>query len=139
MNTTAVRLGLTKTHFLNPTGLDVSLTASGGYGSAYDVARLAAAFFLAHPNFFEQTSRNGAIWAEGRELAATSTSMALFDIPGFIGAKTGFTDLAGGNLVAVFDLDINYPVVVVALGSTREGRFIDVRTLINAMRERNQP
>jgi D-alanyl-D-alanine carboxypeptidase len=51
------------------------------------------------------------------------------DIPGLIGGKTGYTDLAGGNLAIVFDADIGHPVIVVALHSTKEGRFEDVRAL----------
>src|SRR3989344_3676582 len=38
MNAAAAAMGLTKTHFFNATGLDISTTASGAYGSAYDVA-----------------------------------------------------------------------------------------------------
>ena len=52
MNDAAAALGLTKTHFFNATGLDVSKTTSGAYGSAYDVARLAALFYPHHPDFF---------------------------------------------------------------------------------------
>lgn len=44
MNDMANKLGLTKTYFLNPTGLDVNHDSAGAYGSAYDVARLASAF-----------------------------------------------------------------------------------------------
>ncbi|MDO8548407.1 MAG: serine hydrolase, partial [bacterium] len=44
MNRTAGKLGLSNTYFLNPTGLDLSKETAGAYGSAYDVARLAAAF-----------------------------------------------------------------------------------------------
>jgi len=124
MNDEARRLSLTKTHFFNPTGLDVSEHTSGGYGSAYDMARLAAAFYSDHKDLFELTVRG-----------PSGTAEPLFDIPGLAAAKTGYTDLAGGNLVAVFDLSVGYPLVVVALHSTREGRFEDVRALISAARE----
>ena len=135
MNDTAQRLGLTKTFFLNPTGLDLNASIAGAYGSAYDVARLAAAFYHAYPNYFEATSQEGALLGDpGRDLAAAATALPLFDIPGFIGGKTGYTDLAGGNLVAAFDLEVGRPVFAVVLGSTREGRFEDVRMLIAAAR-----
>ncbi|MDZ4226360.1 MAG: hypothetical protein U1C66_02630, partial [Patescibacteria group bacterium] len=71
-----------------------------------------------------------------RILFATSTAAPLLDMPGFVGAKTGFTDLAGGNLVAAFDLELGRPVVIVALGSTLEGRFADVKLLLEAARKK---
>ena len=61
--------------------------------------------------------------------------MVVLTIPGFIGAKTGYTDLAGGNLVAMFYAEIGHPLVVVVLGSTKQGRFDDIRTLISAVRK----
>jgi D-alanyl-D-alanine carboxypeptidase len=135
MNATAKKLGLTKTYFINPTGLDVSTEVAGSYGSAFDVARLAAAFYANYPDVFKETTEAKASVAVGdRTLVAAATAAPLFDIPGFIGAKTGYTDLAGGNLVTVFDLNIGHPVVAVVLGSTHEGRFTDMRTLITAAR-----
>lgn len=136
MNSAAQDLGLTKTRFLNPTGLDLGPETAGGYGSAYDVARLAAAFFKAHPALFEETVHADVAIPHGRgELVAAATAAPLRDIPGLIGGKTGFTDLAGGNLVVAFDLEVGRPVIAVVLGSTREGRFSDIRTLISAARE----
>lgn len=136
MNRTAGALGLTHTYFINPTGLDVDLETSGAYGSARDVALLAAAFLKDYPALFEATAKPSvSISSRNTTLTATSTAIPLLSIPGFIGAKTGYTDLAGGNLVAAFDLEIGYPVIVAVLGSTHEKRFSDVITLITAMRE----
>jgi D-alanyl-D-alanine carboxypeptidase len=47
-------------------------------------------------------------------------------------SKTGFTDLAGGNLAIVFDAGVNHPVAVVVLGSTEDSRFTDVSELVGA-------
>lgn len=138
MNATAASLGLTHTYFLNPTGLDLTTETSGAYGSAQDVAKLAAAFLQKYPDFFELTSTPVvAIKASGRTLAANATTRPLQNIPGFIGAKTGYTDLAGGNLVAAFDLEIGHPLIAVVLGSSEEGRFTDIETLVNAARAQN--
>ena len=52
-------------------------------------------------------------------------------IPGLVGVKTGFTDLAGGN-VAIGWSAFGRSYVVVVLGSTREGRFSDALTLYQA-------
>lgn len=136
MNKTAVALGLSQSYFLNSTGLDLNTETSGGYGSAYDVARLAAHFYAGHSELFESTSDASVrIHESGRTLSSAATSIPLQTIPGFIGAKTGYTTLAGGNLVAVFDIEIGHPLVAVVLGSTKEGRFQDVQTLIAAARE----
>ena len=136
MNAAAAAMGLTKTHFFNATGLDISTTASGAYGSAYDVARLAAIFYKDHPDFFELTTRpDVSISQNGKELKAGATATPLQGIPGFVAAKTGYTDLAGGNLVAVFDLEPGLTVIAAVLGSTHEGRFSDVAALIAAARQ----
>lgn len=135
MNRAAGSLGLTHTYFLNPTGLDLDTETSGSYGSAHDVATLASAFLASYPEYFQlSTTEKVSVVASGRTLTAKATDTPLFSIPGFIGAKTGYTDLAGGNLVAAFDLEPGHPVVVVVLGSTQTGRFSDVRTLIEATR-----
>ena len=134
MNRATALLGLTETYFLNPTGLDLDLETSGAYGSAHDVAVLATAFMRHHSKFFEATAKETVtIRAGGRVIEATSTASPLLSTYGFIGAKTGYTDLAGGNLVAAFDIAVGHPLVVVVLGSTHEGRFKDIRTLITAV------
>ena len=135
MNLAAVNLGLTQTYFLNPTGLDLNQTTSGGYGSVYDLARLTALFYKKHPEFFERTIQPSvSIRVGGRTLTAKATFVPLSAIPGFIGAKTGYTDLAGGNLVVLFDAEIGHPLVAVVFGSTEKGRFNDIRKLITAVR-----
>jgi D-alanyl-D-alanine carboxypeptidase len=53
-------------------------------------------------------------------------------MPGLLLSKTGYTDLAGGNLVIVFDVGIGHPVAIVVLGSTRDARFTDVEKLMHA-------
>ncbi len=135
MNDTATKLGLSDMRFLNATGLDSSQETAGAYGSAYDVARLATAFFKEHSDLFELTTKPGiSIEVNGRTLTAEATALPLDSIPGFVAAKTGYTDLAGGNLVAIFDLEPGKTVVAAILGSTRDGRFSDVKTLIDAAR-----
>jgi serine-type D-Ala-D-Ala carboxypeptidase (penicillin-binding protein 5/6) len=138
MNAAAQTLGLSKTHFNNATGLDVDARTSGAYGSAYDVARLAGIFYKHHPNFFELTTKpeiSISSSQRGKELTAEATALPLQSIPGFVAAKTGYTDLAGGNLVAVFDLEPGRTVIAAVLGSTRNGRFSDIETLIKTARQ----
>ncbi len=136
MNRTAASLGLSKTHVANATGLDLNATTAGAYGSAYDIARLGAAFYAEHPDLFELTTHADVSVQNGdRELSAPATALPLARLPGFVAAKTGYTDLAGGNLVAVFDLEPGRTVVGAVLGSTHEGRFSDMEALIQAARK----
>lgn len=135
MNARARELGLTESHYYNPTGLDINAELSGGYGSARDVAVLASDFYAHNPAFFEVTMRPDASFGPGGEqVLAEPTAAPIEDIPGILGAKTGYTDLALGNVVAVFDVELGHPLVAVVLHSTEEGRFDDIRTLIEAAR-----
>lgn len=137
MNTLVRDLGLSHTYFLNPSGLDESETQSGAYGSARDMAMLFAYAATSSPSVFDGTTQNGLLLSneDGRVTSAINTNEALGAIPGLIMGKTGFTDLAGGNLGIVFDVGLAHPVAVVVLGSSREGRFSDMKQLIKATRE----
>jgi D-alanyl-D-alanine carboxypeptidase (penicillin-binding protein 5/6) len=135
LNKTAGQLGLSHTYFLNSTGLDLNLDTAGAYGSASDVAHLAAAFMHDYPTYFELSIEESVtVPVSGRQVTVDATALPILDIPGLIGAKTGYTDLAGGNLVAAFDEDINHPLIAVVLGSSEDGRFSDMRVLIAAAR-----
>ncbi|MBI4692206.1 MAG: D-alanyl-D-alanine carboxypeptidase [Candidatus Terrybacteria bacterium] len=121
MNKKAKELNLRQTYFLNETGLDISRQISGGYGSAQDVAKLIKYAIKNNPELFEATT-NG---ESNSNIYASSTTL-------LIASKTGFTDLAGGNLAVIFDAGFEHPIAVVVLGSTKEGRFTDVEKLIKA-------
>jgi D-alanyl-D-alanine carboxypeptidase len=133
MNETARRLGLSQTFFINPTGLDLSTTTAGSYGSARDVALLVAELSREYPHLLEATRAPAENLAPGE---ARNTNTRTGDFPGLLFSKTGFTDLAGGNLAIAFDAGPGHPVVVVVLGSTREGRFDDASALAEAARRR---
>ncbi|MDO8552193.1 MAG: serine hydrolase [bacterium] len=137
MNEFAKQLGLKQTFFLNASGLDISPTLSGAYGSARDVATLFGYAASERLPVFASTAEDGVILtsANGRSTArAFNTNEALGDIPGLMMGKTGITDLAGGNLAVVFDAGLTHPVVAVVLGSTREGRFSDIRQIVTEVR-----
>jgi len=129
----ASAIGLSQTYALNGTGLDESTSVSGGYGSATDVARLAGALLQTAPDIARASiqpqvsirSTSGVV----HTLPNTNPNTGL--VPSILLSKTGFTDLAGGNLVVVYDAGIGHPIAIVVLGSTREGRFKDVETLLS--------
>jgi D-alanyl-D-alanine carboxypeptidase len=137
MNQFAKGLGLRDMYFLNPSGLDLSTTQSGAYGSAFDVARLFAYAASTSPEVFGGTARDGLLLTSvnGGKTMAFNTNTALGSIPGLIMGKTGYTDLAGGNLAIVFDVGPAHPIVAVVLGSTEEGRFDDMKKLVTATEE----
>lgn len=133
MNIRAKELGLTQTYFRNPTGLDISETESGGYGSARDITFLMEHILTHYPEILESTTEYTATIANnsGESHFAENTNPIVERIPGLIGSKTGYTDLAGGNLTVAFDVAFNRPIIVVVLGSSRSGRFDDVLNLVD--------
>ncbi len=136
MNAEAGRLGMRSTRFRNATGLDTSQTTPGSEGSARDATRMLVAMMREYPDVFEASrfptrtfeSRSGFVHQ------ATNTNGTVGDVPGMIGSKTGFTDLAGGNLAVAVDAGVAHPLIIVVLGSTFEERFSDVETLTDAAR-----
>jgi D-alanyl-D-alanine carboxypeptidase len=134
MNKLVKDLHLRHTYFLNPTGLDESETLSGAYGSAADMALLFAYAASSSSDLFAATALKSVTItaADGRTATASNTDQALDDIPGLIMGKTGYTDLAGGNLGIVADVVPGHRIVAIVLGSTRDGRFSDMRSLVHA-------
>lgn len=132
MNRKATELGLSQTYFLNPTGLDQAISISGAYGSARDMALLFSYAITTYPRTF------GVTRLINRELQSISsikhqvknTNLFVDNIPSLLASKTGYTDLAGGNLVIAFDAGPNRPIVISVLGSTEKGRFEDVEKLV---------
>lgn len=128
----AAAAGLSKTYALNASGLDENATVSGGYGSAKDIARLAGALLAKAPDIADATVEPSVTIrsTEGTVHTLSNTNPDVLQIQGMLLSKTGYTDLAGGNLVVVYDAGVGHPIAVAVLGSTRDGRFDDVQTLI---------
>jgi D-alanyl-D-alanine carboxypeptidase (penicillin-binding protein 5/6) len=134
MNEKAEVLDLSQTYFINETGLDETDRTGGGYGSARDVAYLMGEMISRHPEIIEGTRHEAVALStiENQSHVAINTNQSIGNVPGLIGSKTGYTDLAGGNLAIAFDRGVGKPVIVVVLGSSKEGRFSDVQTLVDA-------
>jgi len=130
----AAALDLSQTYAVNGSGLDVSTAVSGGYGSARDLARLAGALVEKAPAIAAATTQSStqAVSAGGTVFNVKNTDPMVGVIPRLLLSKTGFTDLAGGNLVLVFDSGIQHPIAVVVLGSTAKDRFTDGTALVAA-------
>jgi len=130
----AAALALSQTYAVNGSGLDVSAAVSGGYGSAYDLARLAGALVEKAPSVAAATTEHSAeaVSLGGTSFSVQNTDPIVATIPRLLLSKTGYTDLAGGNLALVFDAGLGHPISVVVLGSSRNARFTDGEALIFA-------
>ena len=137
MNQKASEIGLFDFLIRDETGLDKNEFQSGSYGTAKDVALLFDYVYKNNPDVFESTKKSDREFISIDQIhhEAENTNTLLNDIPGIIGSKTGFTDLAGGNLGVIFDPSLGRPIVTVVLGSSYDGRFEDTKKLIDATRK----
>jgi len=128
MNQKAKLIGLTNTHYVNPSGLD----APGHGMSAHDIVHLAAYLDRYYPQL-------AAIAAtKDITIAATPTHKAfpmenlnrlLWTYPGATGLKTGLTDNAGGCWLATATRNGRHLIVVVLNDTGRSAD--DAATLLN--------
>lgn len=135
MNIRANELQLPTLSFANTTGLDISATEPGAVGSARDVSFLMEYILLNYPELLTPTTQSSTrvFNTAGAYHDVSNTNAITGDIPNMLGSKTGYTDLAGGNLTIAFDLGLNRPIIITVLGSTRDERFTDVLELIAAV------
>jgi len=131
MNEKTKEIGMKDTMFLNETGLDINPAISGAYSSAYDMGKLFSYIILNDPEMIYATAKDDSIFISESNIRhpARNTNISLNEIPTLIGSKTGFTDLAGGNLAVIIDAGISHPIAIIVLGSTQDGRFEDVENL----------
>lgn len=138
MNRQASSLGLKSAQFFNESGLDVEEeTKPGALASARDVAYLLIQAFEKFPEIFTATRLDTLAFQEGDSPVrnAENTNRDIGRFPLLLASKTGFTDLAGGNLAILFDAGFDRPIAVVIMGSTEQERFTDAGTLVWAALE----
>ncbi len=131
MNAYVQGLGMHETFFASDTGLDISSTTAGSYGSAHDIAILIGTLVKTNPRLLEATREETRTFTSlsGYTHVAKNTSTVIGTLDGAIASKTGYTDLAGGNLAVVFEPMPGRPVAAVILGSTLDMRDADMQTL----------
>jgi D-alanyl-D-alanine carboxypeptidase len=134
MNSRSLEIGLINTRFKNESGLDETDGTAGAEGSARDMAILFEYLHRKHPGIIEPTASPSmtVVSESGISHMIQNTNVTANRIVGLIASKTGYTDLAGGNLVVLVDIGINHPIVIAVLGSTQEERFLDIEKLIIA-------
>lgn len=136
MNDMVRSVGLSQTFFLNETGLDVSSSTAGAYGSARDVALLLTHAYETDRDVLTGSAQAANVFTSlsGLTHTAKHTSAIAGVLPGEVIVKTGFTDLAGGNLAVLEEVFPGRPVAIVVLGATKETRDEDVYALAQAAR-----
>ncbi len=134
MNDRAGALNLASLKFYNDSGLDVNENQSGAYGNAHDVALLTDYIMSNKPELLEPTKYARRVVVSDNNIvhSVKNTNTIIDEIPGASGSKTGYTDLAQGNLVVTFSPGLEGPFVAVVLGSTYDGRFSDIEKLVDA-------
>lgn len=130
MNEKAQNLGMTNTHFANPNGL----TNPVHYSTARDMMKLAR-YAMENKTFRDMVGRKQAEiqWKSpaGKKQLVENTNELLWNYPGTIGIKTGWTGQSGGCLAAEAKRDGTDLLVVVMASPTEDGRFAEARKLLD--------
>ena len=127
MNTKAIELGLTSTHFVTPHGLD----NDGHFTTAYDLAILTD-YALTNEIFSKIVkTKTYTISLNGYPKTLSNTNELLGNLDGVYGVKTGFTNGANRFLVTSCKRG-NLDIICVVLGcDTKKDRTRDSINLIN--------
>lgn len=125
MNDYAQSQGLRHTYFKNPTGLD----EDGHFSSASDLGRLAG-IAMQNPLVSRIVSTENTVVSSidnSQSHVIANTNELLGKVPGVLGIKTGFTDLAGQSLITLVNREGKQYIFVV-MGSV--DRFGETTELI---------
>jgi len=125
MNKKAYDLHMNDTYFKNPAGLD----EQGQLTTPYDLA-LAARALIQDPYLRKMVATKEIIISDVDYKyfhTLTNVNKLLGEVQGLGGLKTGYTELAGENLVSFYRKD-NHDYIIVLLKS--EDRFKDTTTLV---------
>ena len=134
MNEMAVHLGLTSTHYADPSGLDAR-----NVSSAYDVSHVVA--FAASDPVLGPIMRTAAydVHTNRRTISVHSTNKLLGTEIDVRGGKTGFISKAGYCLATLVQIPQGPQVAVVVLGAANSTtRFWEARHLVNWVAARTQ-
>lgn len=129
MNEEAKQIGLPSLRFANPTGLDTGNdTIATAFGSAHDILILLQKDYTDFPELMSLSVRpNMTISARnGRSIVLKNTDLAIDKLPLLLASKTGYTDVAGGNLAVLWREPSGDILGAAVLGSTEGGRFDDM-------------
>ena len=130
MNAKAKEIGANKTHFENANGL----TSKLHYSTAKDLA-LISHYAMENPKFRKLVAipekRLYSVSPVGESLLCESTNDLLTSYPGCIGGKTGYTDAAGGCLMAVAQRGKDEVLVIILHSEDTDTRFDEGARLLD--------
>jgi D-alanyl-D-alanine carboxypeptidase len=130
MNQKAKEIGLNKTHFINPTGLDPADSNDINYSTANDLIMLAKYILKNHPLIFEMTLKK----TSGNNFS----NLNLKNNQKLIGGKTGYTKRAGGSIIIIFQNENGTIFMNVILGTEKEeDRIREMQKLIDWINTEN--
>lgn len=134
MNQKAAELGLGKTRFYNPTGLDME-NGDANRSSAGDLVSLSRYILEKHPSIFRMSSTPGAFSVRNGIF-----DLNLWDGQKLSGGKTGYTQQAGGCMVMLFE-DSKQNIFINAILGARssEDRVKEMQKLVNFINNRQNP
>lgn len=136
MNQKAKDLNMPNTIFYNPTGLDISKTKPGAVGSTKDVITMMHYAITKYPEIYKDTTLSKTNFKSNKENhIATNTNHAILELSDLVASKTGMTNLAGGNLAIAFEPITGHTIIAVVLGSSYEGRFLDIEQLAKSSKD----
>lgn len=124
------REGLLDLHLTNLTGLDNWDGTASNIGSAESMAKMFAFMYENYRDVFEYTKFDE-VEAFGEKII--NTNKETDGTFGILASKTGFTFEAGGNLGVIVSPEPGQAYVVLVLNSTKEGRFADVKKIVNLL------
>ena len=139
INNKAGEIGMKNTFFSNSTGLDINKEKAGAYGTSLDANTLAIYALKTYPEIFEATTMSNVTLKSLSDFThkIKNTNTITNKIPNLLFSKTGFTELAGGNLSIIFKDKEGHEIAVTVLGSSVLGRFTDVEKLVNVIYNEN--
>lgn len=115
-------------------GLDETGNIPTVMGTAEEAAQLLLCAFERYPDVIAQTQNATVTYqnVHGTTYTVDNTNRIIADIPGLLASKTGLTESAGGNLVLLYKAENGHIIAISVLGSTKDGRFTDARSLVVA-------
>ncbi len=134
MNARAIAWGMIRTHYDDPSGL-----SSGNQSTADDLLLLAKKIYSDYPKILPIT-RTAQIYVTELSSEKKVFVKSINDFAGdldFIGGKTGYTTIADGNLLSLFQYH-NRPVLIIVLGTDQAERFTNTEKLYNWYKSQSQ-
>lgn len=127
MNEKAKEFKLNDTKYANATGLD----SDNHYMSSNDIATLSKRLVTDFPEILELTSLSEKV-VEGKYFKNTNILAGV--IEGYMGLKTGTTDLSGESLCTYVQVNGKKYIIVVISVSEKSSRFDETRMIVEALK-----